>query len=77
MWHPDDGATRLKMVDIYLREAAAHLGKREYARAEQRIRDAKLLKFDAVVGAGRTDARARGAGAGYPRTVAAPADADR
>jgi hypothetical protein len=47
MWRPDDGATRLKMADIYLSEAAAHLGKREYAAAEQRIRDAKRLNFDA------------------------------
>jgi hypothetical protein len=47
MWRPDDRATRLKMADIYLREAAAHLGKNEYAAADQRIRDAKRLNFDA------------------------------
>ena len=47
MWRPDDAATRLKMADVYLQEAAAHLGKREYAAAEQRIRDAKRLNFDA------------------------------
>jgi tetratricopeptide (TPR) repeat protein len=47
MWRPDDAATRLKMADIYLQAAAAHLGKREYAAAEQRIRDAKQLNFDA------------------------------
>jgi tetratricopeptide (TPR) repeat protein len=46
MWRPDDGATRLKMADIYLRAAAVHLGQREYAAAEQRIRDAKRLNFD-------------------------------
>jgi len=47
MWRPDDGATRLKMADIYLQEASAHVARREYAAAEQRIRDAKRLGFDA------------------------------
>ena len=46
MWRPDDSATRLKMADIYLRAAAVHVGQREYAAAEQRIRDAKRLGFD-------------------------------
>jgi hypothetical protein len=46
MWRPDDRATRLKMADIYLRAAAAHVLKREYAAAEQRLRDAKRLGFD-------------------------------
>lgn len=46
MWRPDDGATRLKMAEIYLRAASAHVGKREYAAAEERIREAKRLGFD-------------------------------
>jgi len=46
MWRPDDSSTRLKMAEIYLRAAAGHLTRREYAAAEQRIRDAKRLDFD-------------------------------
>lgn len=46
MWRPEDRATRLKMAEIYLRAAAVHLGKREYAAAEQRLRDARRLSFD-------------------------------
>jgi tetratricopeptide (TPR) repeat protein len=46
MWRPGDAATRLKMADIYLSAASEHLSKREYAAAEQRLRDAKRLNFD-------------------------------
>lgn len=46
MWRPDDRATRLKMADIYLRAAAEHVARREYAAAEQRVKDARRLGFD-------------------------------
>jgi tetratricopeptide (TPR) repeat protein len=46
MWRPDDSTTRLKMAEIHLRAAAAHLKNREYVAAEQRVRDAKRLSFD-------------------------------
>lgn len=46
MWRPDDATTRLKMAEIYLQAAASHLAKREYASADQRIRDARGLGFD-------------------------------
>jgi hypothetical protein len=47
MWRPDDSTTRLKMAEIHLEAAAAHLGRREYVAAEQRVRDAKKLNFEA------------------------------
>jgi tetratricopeptide (TPR) repeat protein len=46
MWRSDDRATRLKMADIYLGKAAEHVARREYAAAEQRVRDARRLGFD-------------------------------
>ncbi len=46
MWRPDDDATRAKIADIYLAMAAEHLGQREYATAEARLRDAQRYITD-------------------------------
>ncbi len=43
IWRSDDAATRAKMVDIYLRAAAAHVSVREYANAEARLAEARRV----------------------------------
>jgi len=46
MWRPDDDVTRAKIADIYLAMAAEHLGQREYASAEARLKDAQRYITD-------------------------------
>ncbi len=46
MWHPDDGATRLKVAEIHLRTAAEHLKQHEYVAAEARLKDARRAGVD-------------------------------
>jgi tetratricopeptide (TPR) repeat protein len=46
MWRPDDDATRAKIADIYLAMSAEHLGQREYASAEARLKDAQRYITD-------------------------------
>jgi tetratricopeptide (TPR) repeat protein len=46
MWRPDDDTIRAKVADIYLDMAAEHLGQREYASAEARLKDAQRYITD-------------------------------
>lgn len=46
IWKPADTATRLKMAEIYLAQAAEHLNAREYVAAEARLKDAKRYTVD-------------------------------
>jgi tetratricopeptide (TPR) repeat protein len=46
MWRPDDDAIRGKVADIYIAMAAEHLGQREYASAEARLKDAQRYITD-------------------------------
>jgi tetratricopeptide (TPR) repeat protein len=46
IWKPDDTATKLKMADIHLAAAAAHLRDLEYVAAEARLKDARRYTVD-------------------------------
>jgi tetratricopeptide (TPR) repeat protein len=41
IWKPDDEDTKAKIGDIYISMAEEHLGRQEWAAAEQRLRDAQ------------------------------------
>ena len=41
IWRPTDAATQLKMADIHLQAVAALLARREYLRAEARVKEAR------------------------------------
>jgi hypothetical protein len=46
IWRPEDDATRAKIADIYISMAAEHLGQREYATAEARLKEAQKYVTD-------------------------------
>jgi hypothetical protein len=46
IWRPDDSATKLKMADIHLTAAAAHLRDLEYVAAEARLKQARRYTVD-------------------------------
>ena len=46
IWKPDDDATKLKMADIHLAAAAAHLRDLQYVAAEARLKDARRYTVD-------------------------------
>jgi len=46
IWRPDDGATKLKMADIYLDLAAAHIARQEWASAQARLLQARRYAAD-------------------------------
>jgi tetratricopeptide (TPR) repeat protein len=46
IWRPDDAATKLKMADIHLAAAAAHLRDLQYVAAEARLKQARRYAAD-------------------------------
>lgn len=46
IWKPDDVATKLKMAEIHLQAAAAHLRDLQYVAAEARLKDARRYTVD-------------------------------
>lgn len=46
IWNPGDTATKLKMADIHLAAAAAHLKDLQYVAAEARLKDARRFAVD-------------------------------
>jgi Tfp pilus assembly protein PilF len=46
IWRPGDNATRLKMADLHLRAASSLVEQRQYAAAEERLREARRFAVD-------------------------------
>ncbi|HET7747042.1 MAG TPA: hypothetical protein VFM29_07050, partial [Vicinamibacteria bacterium] len=53
IWKPDDEETRRKVAEIYLDMAATHLTRREYAAADDRVREAAKYVTDGSTPTGR------------------------
>ena len=46
IWRPDDTETRLKIADIHIAAAQAHVDNREWMAAEARLREARKNVVD-------------------------------